>query len=119
MKLKEKVLAILVTSSALSPLIAAAQNFPGGKIPESGTNAPKTINQVFDKIVQIFGYFQVLFFLLAAFFILFAGYQYLSSGGDETKVAAAKNNLLYAVVAIVVALLATAVGPLVKSIIGA
>jgi hypothetical protein len=43
---------------------------------------------------------------LAVAFIVIGGIKYVTSGGDEKKVASAKNTILYAVVGLVVAILA-------------
>ncbi len=61
---------------------------------------------LFNKIVNI------LLFLIGAIsvvMIVFAGFQYATSGGDAGKVTTAKNTILYAVIGIVVALLAYAI----------
>ena len=54
---------------------------------------------------------------LAVLFIIVSAYQFLGSGVDEKRVTSAKNQLLYAVIAIVVALLAKTVIPLVQTIL--
>ncbi len=62
----------------------------------------------------------VLFWLLMAVsgvFVMLSAYQFLFSGGDPSKVSAAKKNLLYCVIAIIVALFATGFSAIIQSII--
>ncbi|MCL2173854.1 pilin [Candidatus Saccharibacteria bacterium] len=47
--------------------------------------------------------------ILAIVFLIFGGIRYVISGGDKTKVDAAKNTILYAIVGLVVAILGYAV----------
>ena len=61
---------------------------------------------------------QVIFFILAALFIIFAAFEYLTAGGDDEKVKKAKNMLIYAIVAIAVALVAGGMKALVGTFLG-
>lgn len=64
----------------------------------------------------------ILLFLIGAIsvvMIVFAGFQYATSGGDAGKVTTAKNTILYAVIGIVVALLAYAIIRFVTNQLGA
>lgn len=64
----------------------------------------------------------ILLFLIGAIsvvMIVFAGFQYATSGGDAGKVTSAKNTILYAVIGIVVALLAYAIIRFVTNQLGA
>ena len=45
-------------------------------------------------------------------------FQFLTAGGDATKVASARDKLLYAAIGIAVALLSRTIIPIVKMIIG-
>jgi hypothetical protein len=47
--------------------------------------------------------------ILAIIFLIFGGIRYVISGGDKSKVDAAKNTILYAIVGLVVAILGYAV----------
>ena len=81
------------------------------------------------KITDIFGtggifstIINILLFLIGAIsvvMIVFAGFQYATSGGDAGKVTSAKNTILYAVIGIVVALLAYAIIRFVTNQLGA
>jgi hypothetical protein len=63
----------------------------------------------------------VLFILVGALgvaFIVIGGIKYITSGGDEKKVASAKNTILYAVIGLVVAILARVIIGIVLNAIG-
>jgi len=57
--------------------------------------------------------------ILAIVFLIFGGIRYVISGGDKTKVDAAKNTILYAIVGLVVAILGYAVVNWVIGVVGA
>lgn len=56
---------------------------------------------------------------LAVVFIIIASYNFLFSGGEEKKVETAKNQLLYAVIAVATAILATGIIKVVQQLLGA
>lgn len=56
--------------------------------------------------------------VLAIVFIVVGGIKYATSGGDEKKVASAKNTILYAVIGLVLGLLANTIIKLVLSALG-
>jgi multisubunit Na+/H+ antiporter MnhB subunit len=75
----------------------------------SGTNVPQTLfgeSGIFTTIVNIF-----LFVIgaIAVIMLIYGGIRYTISGGDSKNVTAAKDTILYAVVGIVVAILAYAI----------
>jgi uncharacterized protein YacL len=55
---------------------------------------------------------------LGIMFIVIGGIKYLTSGGDEKKVASAKNTILYAVIGMVIALLANVIVRIVLNLLG-
>jgi hypothetical protein len=56
--------------------------------------------------------------ILAIIFLIFGGIRYVISGGDKSKVDAAKNTILYAIVGLIVAILGYAIVSWVVSVIG-
>ena len=99
---------------AMAPAMVSAQ--PAfGTPPVSVTLTGET--QVYTLLGKIFTIVYTIFFAVASFMILFAAFTYLTAGGDETKVGKAKNVLVYAVIAIVVALISLSIGTFVRSII--
>lgn len=111
-QLKKSLQAAVVAASAL-PFFALAQ----------GGITPVPIGQqdlnIYNIITTVMSWAFGLLLVLAAAFIFFAGFTYLTSAGDEAKLKGAKNYILYAVVAIVVAFLAQAIVGIVRGLLGA
>ncbi|MDP4009204.1 MAG: hypothetical protein Q8P71_02165 [bacterium] len=64
----------------------------------------------------------IVFAILLIFVVImlvWGSLEFVTSGGDETKVSAARQKMLYAVLGLVLALVAAGIPPLVRSIIGA
>lgn len=104
------VLAAFVFTVALAPLVGAADTPI-----EAGAESAKGTGQSTDLFGQA-GVFQtitnVLLFILGAIsviMIIIGGIRYVLSGGNATAVTAAKNTILYAIVGVIVALLAYAI----------
>lgn len=84
--------------------------------PETGVDS---VEGVFILINQIFNILFWLLIVLAAIFIIMAAFSYLTAGGDPEKVKTANQKVIYAVVAVVVAVLAKTIPSVVCSFIGA
>jgi len=73
----------------------------------------------FGDIVNLFTkaarWLYTIFFIVAVMYILFAAYTYLTAGGDATKVEKATKMIKNAVIAIVVALLASGVALIINN----
>ena len=67
---------------------------------------PGTVGGLVDLLRAIVRWTYIVFFILGIFFILIAAFTYLFARGDEAKVKTARNMLLYAAVAFIVAFLA-------------
>lgn len=107
MKLGMKGIAML---GASSPLLALAQN-----LPQSPINNP---GQAVTILCNIAGWIFTFLIVLSIIFVLYAAFTYLTAGGDSEKVGSANQMLIYAVVAIVVAVLAKGVPTLVGGVVG-
>ena len=81
----------------------------------TGVNKIETVKWVVEDIV---GWIQIFFYIVATLMIILAAWSYLTAGGDETKVAGAKNKVLYALIAIAIAVIAGGVVTLVKNFVG-
>ncbi|HEX7483979.1 MAG TPA: hypothetical protein VF281_02395 [Candidatus Saccharimonadales bacterium] len=99
----------------LSSFIFSPASYAFGLGMQDGANSAKGIDQVAD-LFGATGIFttltNVLLFIIGAIsviMIIIGGLRYVVSGGDSSKVSAAKNTILYAVVGILVALLAYAI----------
>jgi len=103
-----KIAAVVLGISVLLPLASAvvyAQPETGVVLPGANQNV-RTVSGLVDILRGVVRWIYILFFIIAVLFIIFAAFTYLTSGGDPEKVGNAKNQLIYAAVAIAVALLA-------------
>jgi len=73
----------------------------------TGINNPTDFTRVV--VCQIAAWMFYVLMALVVIFLIMAAYKYLTSSGDPTKVHEATNMILYAVIAIVVALLAKSI----------
>ncbi len=87
-------------------LIGAASAQTVTAIPPVG---PTTVGDIVDFIKYFLRWVSIIFFIIAVLFIIFAAFTYLTAAGDPTKVASAKDKLIYAAVAIIIVVLATGV----------
>ena len=116
--------------SALSltlPLLASAQGTGAGPSaavqPNGGTTPPYTqltsVQTVLNYVCLGFDY---AFWFLIAFAVIFgviAAFKYLTAAGEPEKVKSAGNTLLYAAIAVAVALLARAIPVIIGDFLGA
>jgi hypothetical protein len=120
---KIKTIGLTIVSSVL-PLLASAQALEkygaiGGGSPASmaGSQTIGTGN-VQTYVGNILNWVFYFFIVLAVVFILIAAFSYLTAGGDEQKITKAKNELIYAIIAIVIAVLAKSIVTLIAGIAG-
>ncbi len=110
-------LALALVTAAM-PLISFAQ---GGSGITGVQNLPEGVKD-FGGFIKIFNtlinWIFTILLILAVFFILFAAFKYLTAGGDNEKIGSAHKILVYAVVAIAVALLAQGVRFVVAQLVG-
>ena len=96
---------------------------------ETPTGATQTVNvpqgnitsvgSVLNLLCSVFGWAFYFLIVLAVIFVIVAAFKYLTAAGDPEKVKAAGATLLYAAVAIAVALLAKSIPLIVGSFVGA
>lgn len=114
--MKEKIFkkAIIGVSLGLTllPFIALAV---GGQVPGPIITQPSQISEL---VLRILGWISGIIMFIALIMLLFAAFLYLTAGGSEDRVGKAKNYLLYAIVGIVVAILAYSVQPFIESFLG-
>lgn len=78
-----------------------------GDFSESCDTAPDaTDTTVTDTVQDAIRLFQVAVGLIAVVMIIFGGLKYITSGGNDNSVKAAKNTLLYAVIGLIIVLIA-------------
>ncbi|MBI4160124.1 hypothetical protein HY504_03075 [Candidatus Wolfebacteria bacterium] len=97
----------LVGMAVLTPF-ALAQVTPDNPVPgvQVPGGAPTTVGGLVDRFAAVVRWVYIIFFTVAVLLILFAAFTYLTAAGDEEKIKRARDQLIYAAVAIVVALLA-------------
>jgi hypothetical protein len=107
------------------PLISLAQPYRQTGYPTLtggrgiGGGAPiRTIDDVLIIMQKFIIWFQNILLILAVIFILWSAYLFISAGGSDTKVKAARDTLIYAAVGIGVVLLAYAVEFVVRQLLG-
>lgn len=110
---------VIIGAILLINSVSAVTINPGGSY---GTPLPSEkyqISQLVDILVSIVRWIYIIFFIVAGMMILFAAFTYLTAGGDEEKIKNAKNQIIYAVVAIIVALLAFSLDRIVATFVAA
>ena len=113
--LKKIASAVVAVAAISAPLLALGQ-FP---TPPQTLQTPITdITGVQSLLCTILGWVFTFFLIIAILFIILAGWKYLTAGGDPEKVKAANHQLIYAVVAIVVAVLAKGIPLIINAFVG-
>ena len=87
-------------SQSITPVHA-----PGSSV--QGTAPITSVGQAVGLLQLIVNWVFYIFWMLVGVFILWAAFDYLMAGGDPKKTESAKNKLIYAVIAVVIALLST------------
>ncbi len=103
----KKYLSILLLTFLVAPVCFAYT-------PEGPSAEDIDILQIITNIVN---WVFAIFLAISALFIIMAAFQFLTAGGDSTKVSSARDKLLYAAIGIAVAMLSRAVVPIVKNIL--
>lgn len=101
--------AVGVGLAVAMPFLAFAQAEP----------AIDNVEDVYDILRGALTVLRTIFFIIAAIFIVIAAFKYLTAQGDPEKVGTARQMIIYAVIAIAVALLATVVDNVVENFLTA
>jgi hypothetical protein len=101
----------LASAALMAPVLVFAQAAP----PDVSIT---TTGGVIGLLLRILDLARIIFWIVAVAMILYAAFLYLTAGGDPIKVGKANATLRYAIVAIVVALIATSLPFLVRSLLG-
>ncbi len=108
------VLGLLAVAAAPSALAAV-----GCPLPPCGSDVSPTTGPAFTDLIQtIFNVVFGILVIVAAFFLLFAAFEYITAQGEQEKIHKAKNTIVYAIVALVVAILAWGLPRVVLSFFG-
>lgn len=107
--MKSKIVSLVSVGLTLMPLLALAQ------VAQPATLGPA---QLVDTINKISRWILTFALALVVAFVLWAAVLFITAGGDPSKVAEARTRVIYAVVGLVVALLAWSIPPIVRGILG-
>lgn len=108
-------LLFLIVGIAASPSAFAAEKLPTGF--SGPVTTVTTGGNLVTTIQALTNWFFVVFLLLAVIFVILAAFQFLSGGGDPQAVAQARQKLIWAAVAVIVATMARALPTVVNNII--
>jgi len=108
-----KKLALYILPTILCVFMAAF--FVQGQASPEPTSVITNVGQVLNVVRYVVKLVYWLFFLVAVLFIILAAFNYLTAGGDPAKVKKASNQLIYAVVAVAVALIAWGIESIVRN----
>lgn len=75
----------------------------GSSCAEDPTNPAGTVTGVIKKIINLFS---LIIGAVAVIMIIYGGFKYITSGGNDSNVGAAKNTILYAVIGLIIVALA-------------
>ena len=122
--MKKIVLLIIFTAFVglfLSPVLTNAS--PGLEPPTPETNiktdVPPPDSNVENAIGKITNWFFVVVLCVAVIFLLVAGFQFITASGDPDKVNSARQNVMYAMVGVAVAVLAKGIVSLIQGLLKA
>ncbi|TSC96486.1 MAG: Uncharacterized protein Athens071426_97 [Parcubacteria group bacterium Athens0714_26] len=93
---------IIIGALVAFPILSFAIVPPSINPPQTSVTS---LNDVSAIIGNIINWLMGLFFVVAVLFLFYAAFLYLTAAGDEEKVKKAKNQLIYAIIAIAIALL--------------
>jgi amino acid transporter len=110
-------ISLIIFSMFLPFLVGAITpgTVPGAKelgTPESPVKTPEGLIDVAAGIVK---WVYIIFFIIAVMFILFAAFNYLSGAGNPEKLKKAHDMIIYAAIAIAIALLAVGAVTIIKN----
>jgi type IV secretory pathway VirB2 component (pilin) len=106
MNLNKRILAVVLLAALLVPAVLVF----GSGLSEAPPDVP--LDDAIDKIVNfVFG----LLIAVAVLFIIIAGFMFITASGNDDQVKKARSMLLYAVVGVIVALLAKGIVTFLKT----
>jgi uncharacterized membrane protein YjgN (DUF898 family) len=119
----KKNLIILTVIALLMPVLILANNAVFAQDMEQAAKdlakgAPiSTPQQIFNILNKILQYVYTAFFIVAVIFILVAAFNFLTAKGDPEKIKGARSQILWAVVAIAIALISVGAANIILSFI--
>jgi len=119
--MKVIILSFLISINFLIP-VSSVFAITAGQIPGASeliSDAPKVekIGGLVDVLKAIVKWTYIIFFIIAVLFILFAAFTYLTAQGDPEKVKNARDQIIYAAIAVAVALIAVSFDLIIRNFI--
>lgn len=111
-------LGIMIILGLLFASVVSAQGLQGAATELAKGSPITSTQQIFNILNSVVRYVYVIFFIVAVMFILFAAFSFLTAGGDTEKVKSARNQVLWAVVAIAIALLSVGASAIITNFLG-
>ena len=108
---------LLATSAAHAQPIKTPKQAAEELCQPAGSCPIDSVDKIFGILKKVVQYVYIAFFFVAILFILLAAYNYLFARGDPTKVASARKELIWAAVAIAVALISVGAAQIIQSFI--
>lgn len=103
---------LLVAMFMVVPAYAQLDSIP------TDVQAPSSVGGLLGIVEAIFNILFIALMLFAGIFIILAAFSYLTAGGDAEKIQAANKKVIYAAVAVAVAIFAKAIPFIVADFIG-
>ncbi len=115
-------LVLIIFVFVFLPFLNASAITPGA-IPEAGKDglpgSPITEpNQFLDVIASVVKWTYAIFFIITVMFVLFAAFNYLTGGDDAEKIKSAHQQIMYAGIAVAIALLAVGFSLIIQRFLG-
>lgn len=104
--MKKIILSLVLVGLLAVPALSAAVDLTG-EGPSADVDLETTLDNVRNLVFGVFLFF-------AAIMLIWAGFAFITAGGDATKVSAAREKVLYAVIGIVVAVASAGIIQFVK-----
>lgn len=108
----KKKLSALISTGLLTVLLV-----PMLALANAGPIEPATTTTLWEAIDNLTNWFYGIFLALAVIMVVYAGFMFLTAGGDVEKITKARNALMYAVIGVVIALLAKSIVPIAQALL--
>ncbi|MBI4993576.1 hypothetical protein HZC33_01270 [Candidatus Wolfebacteria bacterium] len=84
---------------------------------QAGSSPVKSASDVYNILGKIVSWMYTIFFIVSVFFVLLAAFKFLTAEDDPEKIKGATKSIMWAAVAVVVALLSVGFGKIIESFI--
>jgi hypothetical protein len=99
----------------LMPVLSLAQ---GGNLQDPPPAPITTVQQILDLIDKVLTWFARIFWIFAIGAVFYSAFLFLTASGNPERVKKAKNQLLYAVIAMAIGILAWGAPKLIENVLG-